>query len=72
MKDMMVVLVQCVLHPHLTAYLPDWPTYRLKDVSDPKQIVPDGQMIEHRMKRLCKDVVEDIKKCANACDMYLK
>ena len=72
MKDMMAVLVQCVLHPRLTAYLPDRPTYRLKDVSDPKQIAPDGQTIEGRMKRLCKDVAEDIKKCANACDTYLK
>ena len=48
------------------------PTSRLKDVSDPKQIAPDGQTIEGRMQNLCEAVAEDIKKCANACDTYLK
>ena len=72
MKDMMGVLVQCVLHSRLTAYLPDRPMSRSKDASDPKQIAPDGQTIEDRMKKLCEDVAEDIKKCANACDTYLK
>ena len=72
MKDMMAVLVQCVLYFHLTSCLPDWPTSRLKDVSDPKQIAPDGQTIEGRMQKLCEVVAEDIKKCANACDTYLK
>ena len=72
MRDMMAVLVQCVLHSRLTAYLSNQSTYRLKGVSDPKQIAPDGQTIENRMKKLCEDVAEDIKKCGNACDTYLK
>ena len=72
MKDMMAVLVQCVLHSCFTAYLPDLLISRLKDVSDPGQIAPDGQTIEGRMKTLCEDVAEDIKKCANTCDTYLK
>jgi len=45
---------------------------RLKDVTDVAKIAPDGQTIEGRMQQLCKDVAEDIKKCANACDTYLK
>ena len=45
---------------------------RLKDVTDVTKIAPDGQTIKGRMQELCKDVAEDIKKCANACDTYLK
>ncbi|KAF9644577.1 hypothetical protein BDM02DRAFT_928516 [Thelephora ganbajun] len=45
---------------------------QLKDVSDPKQVAPDGQTIEGRMQELCEAVAEDIKGCANACDTYLK
>lgn len=45
---------------------------RLNDVRDRKKIAPDGQTIEGRMERLCEAVAEDIKKCANACDTYLK
>ena len=59
-------------HFHLIVCLSDRPTSRLKDVSDPKQIAPDGQTIEGRMQKLCEAVAEDIKKCANACDTYLK
>ena len=71
---MMSVLVQCVLHFRFAACLPDadGPNSRLKDVSDPKKIGPDGQTIEGRMQKLCESVAEDIKKCANACDTYLK
>jgi len=45
---------------------------RLKDVTDVTKIAPDGQTIGGRMQQLCEDVAEDIKKCANACDTYLK
>jgi len=45
---------------------------RLKDVKDVTKIAPGGQTIKGRMQELCKDVAEDIKKCANACDTYLK
>ena len=60
-----VFLSHCV-HPS------DWPASRLKDVTDPKQTAPDGQTIEGRMQKLCEDVAEDIKKCANTCDTYFK
>jgi hypothetical protein len=45
---------------------------RLKDVSDPKKVAPNGQTVEGRMQKLCVDVAEDIKRCANTCDTYLK
>jgi len=69
---MMAVLVQCVPPSHLAACLPDRPISRLKDVSDPKQVAPDGQTIESQMKTLCETVADNIKECANACDTYLK
>ena len=72
MKDMMTVLVQCDSTLSTRTCFPDWPTSRLKDISDPKQIAPDGQTIEGRLQKLCESVADDIKKCANACDTYLK
>jgi len=45
---------------------------RLKDVTDVTKVAPDGQTIEGRMQQLCAAVAEDIKKCANTCDTYLK
>lgn len=47
-------------------------SHSLKDVPDPKKVAPDGQTIEGRMRKLCVDVAEDIKRCANTCDTYLK
>ena len=35
-------------------------------------MAPDGQTIEGRMEKLCVKVAEDIKRCANTCDTYLK
>lgn len=46
--------------------------HRLKDVPDLEKVAPDGQTIEARMQKLCADVAEDIKRCANTCDTYLK
>lgn len=46
--------------------------FRLGDVKDAKKVAPDGQTIEGRMQKLCADVAEEIKKCANTCDIYLK
>ena len=73
MKDMMAVLIKSVLIFLLAAcYLADRRNRSLNGVTDPKKIAPDGQTIEGRMQKLCEDVAEDIKKCANACDAYLK
>ena len=57
---------------HLCVNLSDHSASRLKDVSDPKNIAPDGQTIEGRMQTLCEAVAGDIKKCANACDTYFR
>ena len=50
----------------------DYAPCRLKDVKDATKVAPDGQTIKGRMQGLCVDVAGDIKKCANACDTYLK
>jgi len=71
MRDMMGVLVQCVL-PSIMHCSPDRNVYRLKDVSDPKKVAPNGQTIEGRMQELCAGVAKDITRCANTCDTYLK
>jgi hypothetical protein len=47
-------------------------THRLKDVSDPKKVAPNSKTIEGRMQKLCADVAEDIKRCGNTIDAYLK
>jgi len=73
MKDMMEVLLRYVrLRLHLTIRPLEFPTSRLKDVDNPKQVAPNGQTIEGRMQKLCEAVAQDIEKCANACDTYLK
>ena len=72
MKEMMAVLVQFVLRFCLTTDLSNWLTSSLNDVSDPKQVAPDGQTIEGRVQILCETVAGDIKECANVCDAYLK
>ena len=68
---MMAVLIQYVL-PSTVHHSPDRNVHRLRDVSDPKKVAPDGQTVEGRMQKLCVNVAEDIKRCANTCDTYLK
>ena len=41
-------------------------------MSDPAKVASDGQTIEGRMQKLCVKVAEDIERCANTCDTYLK
>ena len=72
MKEMMAILVRCVLHNHITAYPSDRPASSLNGVPDPGQITPDGRTVEERMQKLCEAAAEDIKHCANVCDTYLK
>ena len=72
MKDMVAVLLQCVLHFRLAVCFPDRRNSRLEGVSDPKKIGPDGQTIEGRMQTLCEAAAEDIKNCGSACDAYTK
>ena len=41
-------------------------------MKDVKQVAPDGSTVEARMQKLCEDVADEIKECANTCDTYLK
>ncbi|GJE98690.1 hypothetical protein PsYK624_149250 [Phanerochaete sordida] len=45
---------------------------QLRNVRDPHHVGPDGLTIEGRLQSLMKQVAEDIKDCANACDTYSK
>jgi hypothetical protein len=63
---------QVPLYSCPTGFLPDRPLSSLDEVSDPGQVASDGQTVAGRMQKLCEAVAEDIKKCANACDTYLK
>ena len=67
---MMGILLQSVTRCPLPAYLPNRSTLRLKDISDPNQVAPDGLTIEGRMQTLCTAAADDIQKCANVCDLY--
>ena len=69
---MMTVLLESVLHFPASAHHSNWMTCSLKGVTDLKKAAPDGTTIEGRVQTLCEDVAADIKKCAGACDTYLK
>ena len=60
------------VHFHLDVNLSDRSASRLKGVSDPKKIVRDGQTMEERIQKICRDVTENIEDCGNACDTYFK
>jgi len=44
----------------------------LRDVQDDKLVAPDGRSIEDRLKPLVERAADDIKACANVCDIYAK
>lgn len=69
MKNMMGALLQCVVHSCLAVYLTNRPTPSLKDMSGPKQVTPTTK---ERLHELCEKTAEDIKGCANTCDVYAK
>lgn len=68
---MMAILVRYASFPPCAAHSID-DIRRLKDVPDPRKLAPDGQTIEGQMQKLCVEVADDIRRCANACDTYLK
>lgn len=41
-------------------------------MKDAKEVGPNGETIEARMQSLSKKAADDIKACANECDMYNK
>ena len=72
MKDMMTVLLESVLRFHAPARHSNWSPCSLNGVTDPQKKAPDGTTIEGRVQKLSEDVAEDIKKCAGACETYLR
>ena len=44
----------------------------LKDMENDKLIAPDGIAIKDRLRSLVECTVDDIKKCSNVCDAYMK
>lgn len=68
---MMGVLIQYVI-PSNVHRLPDRTVYRLKDVSDPEKVAPNGQTIGGRIQELSASVAQDITRCGNTCDTYRK
>ena len=69
---MMAVLLKYVLYSRPVARLSDGLIPSLNDVTDSKNVAPDGQTIGGRMEKLCEGVAGDIRKCGNACEAYLK
>jgi hypothetical protein len=41
-------------------------------VKNDKLVAPDGTIIEDRLKSLVERTADDIKKCSNVCDAYMK
>ncbi|KAJ7221269.1 hypothetical protein GGX14DRAFT_669232, partial [Mycena pura] len=46
--------------------------FQLRDVHDPEVKGPDGTTLKDRMSGLIKSIADQIKECANECDVYLK
>ena len=47
-------------------------TGRLRTINGEDEVGPDGVSIKARMEHLVEQTAADIKRCANACDAYLK
>ena len=59
-------------HLLLLAFLPSHDDGRLRAINGEDEVGPDGVSIKTRMEGLVEETAADIKKCANACDAYLK
>lgn len=46
--------------------------YRLRDITDPDVIGPNGSTIRGRLQTLVVAVSEEIKSCGNTCDTWIK
>ena len=69
---MMTVLLESVFHFPAPAHHSNPSTCSLNGVTDPQKKAPDGTTIEGRVQKLCEEVAEEIKKCAGACETYLR
>ena len=59
----MLLYSSCIVH--LTENV-----HRLRDISNLVVEEPDSRAVE--IQQLCVDAADDIKRCANTCDTYLK
>ena len=69
MKDMMRVLLLSVL---TSVHCGTLTSCSLEDVEIDKVIAPDGKSIENQFEGLVERTAEDIKRCSNVCDAYMK
>ena len=69
MKDMIGVLLRYVFP---SIYGCPLISLSFKDVENDKVIAPGGTKIEGRLKPLVERTADDIKKCSNVCDAYMK
>jgi hypothetical protein len=69
MKDMMGSLLLCVIPSIQPITLI---SCSLKGLENDKLIAPDGTNIKDRLKSLVERTADDIKKCSNVCDAYMK
>ena len=70
MRDMMEALLQYGVRLSVMKLCSS--SFRLRGVKDEESTGPDGQTIKARLQELVKQIAEDIKTCANACDTYAK
>jgi hypothetical protein len=73
MRDMIVVLCQYVRRFYLLPITTNLNLHRLKGISktDMTIVMPDGTE-KHRLADISQQTAEDIRKCANCCDVYSK
>jgi hypothetical protein len=69
MKDMMRVLLLSVLP---SIHCGKLTSYSLEGVEPDKVVAPDGGSFESPFKSLVEETADDIMKCSNACDTYMK
>jgi hypothetical protein len=73
MRDMIVVLCQCVVRSYFSILTVNLIAHRLKDVSKTEMTIkmPDGTE-KHRLEDISQQTAKDIHECANCCDAYSK
>ena len=69
MEDMMRVLLLSVLPLINCGTLT---SCSLEDVETEKEVAPDGRSIDNQLKLLVERTADDIMRCSNVCDAYMK
>jgi hypothetical protein len=69
MKDMMRVLLMSV-PPSI--HCGTLTSYSLEDVEPDKVVAPDGCSFGNRFESLIQETADDIMRCSNVCDTYMK